>query len=294
MKGLMLHTGANAATRDEVFAAATPEATKTHYPVPHGEMIKVIERHVEASGFHIAQEEYGLWNEGARMFGVWGLENGTDVEHEDFQLVMGVRNSHDKAFSAGMAVGSRVFVCDNLAFSAEIVIARKHTRHIMRDLDRMVAEASGKIAAARISQAQRIAAYKATDLEDAQVHDLIIRSVDAKVMANSYIAKVLEQWRDSEHEEFAPRTAWSLFNSYTEVFKQTNPLDLTARTVRLHGLMDMATDAFGVEAGTPNFGEGLRTLAGIEERDEPEPVAEEIVHEPEARWGIPTAGRIGF
>jgi len=271
----MLHTGANAATRDDGFDAATPDATDTHFPVPHAAMIEVIEKHVMASGFTIAQEEYGLWKDGARMFGVWGLQNGTAVEHEDFQLVMGVRNSHDKAFSAGMAVGSRVFVCDNLAFSAEIVIARKHTRFIMRDLDKMVAEASGKIAQARISQAQRIEAYKATELEDAQVHDLLIRSVDSQVMANSYIAKVLEQWRNSEYEEFHARTAWSLFNSYTEVFKQTNPLDLTARSVRLHGLLDMATDAFGVEGATPDFGEGLRTLAGIEEAVEE---VEEVEH----------------
>ena len=273
MEGMMLHCGASAATRDEVFDAAAPDATETHYPLPHGALIEVIETHVRASGFEIATEEYGLWKEGARMFGVWGLTNGQD-EHSDFQLVMGVRNSHDKAFSAGLAVGSRVFVCDNLAFSAEIVIARKHTRFISRDLDRMVAEAAGKIAQARISQAQRIEAYKTTELDDAQVHDLIIRAVDAKVMANSYIAKVLGQWRESAHEEFQARTAWSLFNGFTEVFKQTNPLDLTSRSVRLHGLLDMVTDAFGVEGATPDFGGGLRTLAGIEEVEAVEVAAE--------------------
>lgn len=274
MQGMMLHCGASAATRDEVFDAATPDATETHYPLPHGALIEVIEKHVQRSGFEIATEEYGLWKDGARMFGVWGLTTGNGVEHSDFQLVMGVRNSHDKAFSAGLAVGSRVFVCDNLAFSSEIVIARKHTRFIARDLDRMVAEAAGKIAQARISQAQRIEAYKGTELEDAQVHDLLIRAVDAKVMANSYIAKVLEQWRESEHEEFQARTAWSLFNGFTQVFKETNPLDLTGRSVRLHGLLDMVTDAFGVEGGTPDFGEGLRTLAGIEEVEAVEVAAE--------------------
>jgi len=273
MQGLMLHTGSNTATREEVFNADTPDATDTHFPVPHSALIEVIEKHVMASGFTIAQEEYGLWKDGARMFGVWGLQNGGVVEeHEDFQLVMGVRNSHDKAFSAGMAVGSRVFVCDNLAFSAEIVIARKHTRFIMRDLDKMVAEASGKIAQARISQAQRIEAYKSTDLDDAQVHDLLIRSVDCQVMANSYIAKVLAEWREPRHAAFEDRTAWSLFNGFTQVFKDTNPLDLTARSVRLHGLLDMVTDAFGVKDGTPDFGQGLRTLAGIE--DEVEEVEE--------------------
>jgi hypothetical protein len=196
----MLHSGANTATREDVFASDTPDATDTHYPIPHGALIDVIEKHVAASGFEVAEQEYGLWGDnGSRMFGVWGLQSTrsgvTLGEEEDYQLVMGVRNSHDKTFSAGMAVGSRVFVCDNLAFSSEIVVVRKHTRFIMRDLDKMVAEASGKIATARVSQAQRIAAYKDAPVSDAEVHDLLIRSVDSQVMANSYIAKVLGEWR---------------------------------------------------------------------------------------------------
>ena len=52
------------------------------------------------------------------------------------------------------------------------------------------------------------------------------------------IAKVLKEWRSSEHEEFAPRTAWSLHNAYTEIFKGSNPVDMTARSLRLHGLLD--------------------------------------------------------
>jgi hypothetical protein len=30
---------------------------------------------------------------------------------------------------------------------------------------------------------------------------------------------VLEAWEEPRHEEFAPRTAWSLFNAFTEVAK---------------------------------------------------------------------------
>lgn len=260
---LMLHSGANTATRDDVFGTDTPDPTDTHFPVPHAALVETVERHIHNSGFEVVREEYGLWNEGMRMFGVWALTNGQ--EDKDFQLAIGLRNAHDKSFSAGMAVGSRVFVCDNLAFSAEIVIARKHTRFIMRDLDRMVAEASGKIAAARISQEQRIAAYKATEISDATAHDIVVRAVDAHVMANSYIPKVLGQWREPAHEEFLPRTAWSLFNGFTEELKAINPLNLTHRTVRLHGLMDGFTNAFGTEAATPDFGEALGRMADPQE-----------------------------
>lgn len=269
MSNLLLHCGSNEVTRDEVFAAPTPEGTDTHFPIPHGTLIETVERHVLSSGFEIQEEEYGLLRDGDQMFGVWTLGNG--VAMEDYQLTIGLRNAHDKQFSAGMAVGSRVFVCDNLAFSAEIVIARKHTKYILRDLDKMVADASGRIAEARVAQDQRIGAYKSTELLDPEVHDFVIRSVDAQVIPNRDIAHVLGEWREPSHDEFAPRTAWSLFNAYTEVMKGTNPRDLTPRTRRLHGMMDALSDAFGIAAGAPDFESALEAYADPTEDGEAAP-----------------------
>jgi hypothetical protein len=40
------------------------------------------------------------------------------------------------------------------------------------------------------------------------------------------------------HEEFKPRTAWSLFNCFTEVLKETSFFALPPRTVALNGLLD--------------------------------------------------------
>jgi hypothetical protein len=234
---LILHAGAHSATEVEVHTVPTPESTETWTPVPHGRLLATVQRAVESSGLRVIRKEFGLFNEGARMFSVWALQNG--INASDYQLTIGIRNSHDKSFSAGLAVGSRVFVCDNLSFSGEVTIARKHTRWINRDLDRLVAEAVGRVGDLRRFQDLRIEAYKARRLSDAKVHDLVIRSVDADVMANSYIAKVLGEYREPQHEDFRPRNAWSLFNAYTEVFKGTNPLDLSARTTRLHGLLDM-------------------------------------------------------
>ena len=49
-------------------------------------------------------------------------------------------------------MGSAVFVCDNLAFSAEVTIARRHTRFIERDLPRIVHTAVGRLADMRGSR----------------------------------------------------------------------------------------------------------------------------------------------
>jgi hypothetical protein len=43
------------------------------------------------------------------------------------------------------------------------------------------------------------------------------------ILAASRIRLVLEQWLEPKHEEFRPRVAWSLFNAFTEVAKNSPP-----------------------------------------------------------------------
>lgn len=164
-----------------------------------------------------------------------------EVRHhnaEDFGVVIGLRNSHDKSFPAGLALGSRVFCCDNLSFSGEITLARKHTRFIWRDLPGLVQRAAGRLGDLRHLQAKRIDAYKAAPLvNEAKVHDLVVRAVYARALPATSIMQVVNEWRRPRHDEFHSRTVWSLFNSFTEVLKGSLHL-LASRSQALHGLFD--------------------------------------------------------
>ena len=57
---------------------------------------------------------------------------------QSYQYVLGLRNSNNKRFAAGVVIGIAPFVCDNLAFSGEVKLARKHTVYIKRDLPMMI------------------------------------------------------------------------------------------------------------------------------------------------------------
>ncbi len=114
--GMMLHCGANIATREEVALVETPENTDTWFPIPHTALLDAVGTAIETSGFQIVKEEFGLWDSapstgglpGARMFGLLTLENGE--AHDDYALVVGLRNAHDKLFSASLAAGSDCFI----------------------------------------------------------------------------------------------------------------------------------------------------------------------------------------
>ena len=255
MNGLMLHCGANTVDEAAVREVVTPASTASHVPVPHGMVLDLVAKMLDHAGWEIINREYGLFKDGAQMFSVWFIGNGI-FSHEDYQLALGIRNAHDKRFPISVAVGLGVFVCDNLSFSGLISLAAKHTKNVIRDLPQKTFDLFGRLEAANLLQDKRIAAYKERPVSTTEVHDFLVRSVDEKVIPNSYVPQVLKEFRTPTHEEFlydstglnkGVRSAWTLMNAYTQRFKSTNALDLPGRTVRLHGMLDQLT--FGEEQG---------------------------------------------
>lgn len=238
---LMLHCGSNVATREAVESAPTPDATDTWHPIPHRNLIDMLRERLPNYGLEIVQEAHGMYKGGDRYFGMFQVAGGDGgALADDFGLVFGLRNSHDKSFPAGLCLGSGVFVCDNLSFSAEIVIGRRHTKNIMRDLPNLVTMAVGKLMQARIDQTRRLEVYKETDLSDRGAHDLIIQAMRAGAINTTRVPKVVEQWHKPAHKEFDKRNVWSLFNGFTEVYKSTSLVKLPTKTTRLHGILDAA------------------------------------------------------
>jgi hypothetical protein len=173
---LLLHCGAHAVDRAIIGATPTPEPTVTWTPLPRIALIEEVEHVLNSNGLSVVNQVHSLTHDGLRYFGLMEIQNG--VVHRDYAWVLGLRNSHDKSFPAGIVAGANVFVCDNLSFSGEIKIARKHTRFILRDLPFLTERAIGRLMQRWHHQDQRINAYKGKNLSDSSAHDLIIRSTD--------------------------------------------------------------------------------------------------------------------
>lgn len=236
MNGLYLHCGSDPAQLSTIANAFTPQPTETHHPIPHKDFLETVENGLSGVGLTIDKRSYGLSHDDNRMFSLFELsrDNG---ENGTFKNVLGIRNAHDKAFSAGLVCGSKVFVCDNLAFSGEIKMNRKHTTHIMRDLPALVYGMIGKVVDGWLSQECRYEGYQDTKIEQEQADQLIGSVLRNKALPAGKHDKVLEEWNKPQHEEFEPRTAWSMFNAFTEVMKSA-PRQLPARSIKLHQVFD--------------------------------------------------------
>lgn len=233
--GLLLHCGANRVSYVDVCSVRAPRPTRTWNPLPHSALVETVRGALRQQGLHVTGEAHALSHEGQRYFGLLGLEARNP--DRGYSLVVGLRNSHDKHLPAGLVAGTQVFVCDNLSFGGEVRLKRKHTRHIGRDLPGLVTDGIGRLQQAWVHQDIRIGRYRAFPLNDTLAHDLIVRSVDAGVISNRQVPEVLSEWREPRHEDFRPRTVWSLHNAFTEVWK--GDLNrLPTRSAALHRLCD--------------------------------------------------------
>jgi hypothetical protein len=229
---LMLHAGAKPIDYDGLRALTVPEPTATHVPIAHYRVIDLVSHALGYYGHQVVESDYGVTEDGMRFFGVLTLKS----DWTGYTDVLGLRNSHDKSFPIGLAFGSRVFICDNMAFVADHVIKRKHTQNAKRDLPGLIGEIIEPLALAREKQHQQILTYQATPLTDGQADQAIMQMYRQGVLNIQRVPDVIEQW-DSPKHDWGEKAAWRLFNAATFALagKVVEQADVTPR---LHKIVD--------------------------------------------------------
>lgn len=227
----------NRVSLEELIACETPEATETHMPIPHFALVQCVKKAIENAGLIILEEEHGLARGGLRYFGGFAV-TGKGIDGEERQVVIGVRNSHDKAFAAAICIGNRMIVCDNLCFSSDVKLARRHTLNIMQDLPKVVADAVGRVVSHWNDMEKRIEAYKATFVNESQAADLLVALVDSKAMPARDLYKTLVEFRAPRHQEFEGENLWNLYNAFTEHLKGSDQSKLPFRTMTCQSIFD--------------------------------------------------------
>ena len=221
MNQLVVHRGGWEATKADLAAVSVPEETDSYFPVPYGRFVEEVELHVPRFGLTITDARFALARDGLQMFGVLTCANGTS--HPDYTLAIGLRNSYDRSLSVGLVAGSRVFCCDNLAFSGEVGAARKHTANVFRDLPDLIYRMLSNVSSMQSRIHAEITAMKARTLSTKTADHLLVETVRRNVLPASHLPKVIEAWERPKYDAFAPRTAWSLYNAFTEVQKSRSP-----------------------------------------------------------------------
>ncbi|MCL4202025.1 MAG: DUF932 domain-containing protein [Pirellulaceae bacterium] len=235
---LIKHCGARAVTWGELDEMRTPPATATWFPLPHSRVLESVVQTLDQAGFQIRSMELAVTPDDARFFGTLQLQAHIAP---GVALAVGCRNSVDKSLPIGFCCGQHVFVCDNLAFSSDVVITRRHTRFGQAHFGEAIAATVAGLHEFRQNEARRIELYRTTELARDQANSLILQAYERGIIGARLLPDVIRQWRNPSHPEFQERTAWSLLNAFTEVLKdrqRQQPARAAHETITLQKLLD--------------------------------------------------------
>jgi hypothetical protein len=231
---LMAHTDTQLITREQLALVPTPPGTATHRPIPHHEIVDAL---VETLGFrHIGVHnmEFAVSEDGNKCFGLIEMEHG----FTGARFALGLRNSHDKTMRLALTVGYRVFVCDNMAFHGDFQpVLAKHTKNFQ--LNRALSGGIDDMQRNFKPMVEAVDRWKDSQLSDVAAKMIIYRAfVEAELEVPRHLdRKVHEMYFDPQHDEFRPRTMWSISNAFTSAFKELEPIPQYKATGKLAGFL---------------------------------------------------------
>src|SRR4051794_5174412 len=188
---------------------------------------------VETLGFrHIGvhKEEYAVSKDGMKLFGIMELE----TQFAGCRFAIGIRNAHDKSMRLAMTVGYRVFVCENMAFNGDFEpVLAKHTKNF--SLQNALSIGVDSMQRNFKPMVESVERWQASQLSDVSARMIIYRAfIEAELEAPRHLdRKVHDHYFNPKHEEFGPRTMWSLSNAFTSAFKNLEPIPQYRATARL-------------------------------------------------------------
>ena len=232
MQGMMLHCGSEEVTLDQVKAVPHPEATNSWRPVSYGDAIDFTrDQAMRLLGLEIESEQYGLNKEGNQLFALLTLDTG-DAEQG---LSIGLRQSYNKSLALGVAIGSQVFVCDNLMFQGSAFkVVRKNTVNVWGDFrNLMFDQLDGAMGQYKALQADT-AKMKMDPCSERDGHAILGIAQGEGILTPTQASVAHGDWSKPRHEEFSDRNAWSLYNAVTEGLKKGAPGHIMDRHGRAH------------------------------------------------------------
>src|SRR5262249_7532561 len=147
---------------------------------------------------------------------------------------LGIRTANDRSLALEIAVGVRVFVCDNLAFSGDLIaLKRKHTARF--DLNADISRAVDRYQTHLLALQQQIAGLQAARLSDLQAKALLVDAFRQEILPLRFFKPVTETYLapTDAMPDVQPRTLWGLHNAFTRAVRQMAPAPASEATTAL-------------------------------------------------------------
>ncbi len=238
---LINHRGGRDVLPEVLATVPAPPPTETWFPISHHQVFDAVSETLTGAGFQIQQTRLSLSHADARFFGTLDLTHRVSDVNGGVTLAVGIRNSTDKSFPIGFCCGTRVFVCDNLGFTSEIVVSKKHTRFGQERYLEGISRAVAGLHQYQEAASHWIDRLRHWDLSEDAANSYLLQAYEQNVIGARLLPQVIKEWRQPKFDEYRPRTAWSLWNCFTAVLSRTrqasHPAQAALTTIRLQRLL---------------------------------------------------------
>src|SRR5712692_8030707 len=222
-------------SRTKLAQISTPPATATHILIPHLEVVETLLETLSLRHIGVVGEEFAVSSDGMEMFGVLDLE----TTFEGCRFAIGIRNANNKRFRLSCTVGLRVFVCQNLAFQGDYTpVLAKHSKNF--SLEDSLSIGVDRMQRNFEPMRRQVALWREQQLSASAAKLIIYRAfVERELEVPRHLARVVhDRYFDPQHEEFAPRTMWSLSNAFTSAFKDLEAIPQFRATAKLGAFLE--------------------------------------------------------
>ena len=154
----------------------------------------------------------------------------------------------DKSLALGITAGTKVFVCDNLAFDGEYLTFRKHTSGLDNDELEFLAYKSMKNMVPRLAKFQKwhegLRNYELTE-QDAKI--LLVEVLNDSVFPASKFNSFKELYFGGVYEP----TLWGFHETVTDVLRGSNLITLPKKNKILNTVLNQYIDGINADQPSP-------------------------------------------
>jgi hypothetical protein len=219
---LVAHCGAQYIDREGLKLLETPEPTDSWTPIPHYDLVQALDGQLKARGITIVKEQFAVQK--AKLFGVLDTDYAVD---EEGCASLDIRTANDKSLALQLAIGRRIFLCDNMAFHGDLIaLRRKHTGNL--DLHKEFAEGIGRYVREYPKLQDNITWWKERTVSKERGKQLIYDIFRQKLVPIRLFHPAVHDWEATEE-----KTMWRLHNCMTSHIKTLRPAPAFTATLKL-------------------------------------------------------------
>lgn len=242
MSGLIAHVDTSRATRQQVVDVPTPSRTNTWGVIGHGQLLDTLQNAVTKAGHRIVNEDYSLSKDGGKLFGAFTL----DTANGELAWMIGFRNSINKTMALGITAGTRVFICDNMAFSGSFIQFRKHTAGLTtKQLQELASDAVIEIEPQLEGFERWHKGLKGYALSRQDMEALTFRAVEKDVLPGGRFGafhKLLFCKENEDNESVYQDNLHGFHGAMTQLWKRNSLIGAGSRNEKLQLLLNEAKE----------------------------------------------------